>query len=193
MPHSAAMSSPCASSTCSRRYVLQLLRQRAAACRSAASGDGGTSREQDEVVIGDVRNHHDVLRRRVFARVELTKRIGRVFQHIVQLLPAVDLLDLLVPDEMDVQHGEFAAAVEQLARPFDHDGQCGEAGQPVVQQLLVAEQLGGFLTACAARRDRLPAAARPRCGLQALPRHRQVAAAIRRHCARAHGAAAAAG
>jgi hypothetical protein len=107
-------------------------------------GRRGDLGEEDEVIVRDVRHHHDVLGGRVLARVEVAHGGGGRLEYVVELLPAVDLLDLLVPHEVDVEYGQLAAVLEQVAGTLDHDGQGREAGQLVVEQLFVADELRGF-------------------------------------------------
>src|SRR3954468_19738117 len=71
--------------------------------------------EEDEVVV--VREAHHEPRRTQRGVVEkLADGSGSGFQNRIELLPPVDLLDLRVAHEVEVEHNELAALLEQRAR-----------------------------------------------------------------------------
>ena len=74
--------------------------------------------------------------------VELAHRASRGLQHLIQLLPAVDLLQLRVPDELDVEDGERSGAFQNLPPMLEHHREGGKAGEAVEKELLVAQVLG---------------------------------------------------
>ncbi len=104
--------------------------------------------EEDEVVVSRVRHHQQALLIAPLTVVEHAHRVGRGLQNLIQLLPAVDLLQLGVADELDVHDRDPPRPLQHLTATLHHDREGREAGEPVVEQLLVAEVLrdaGGHL------------------------------------------------
>ena len=107
--------------------------------------------EEDEIVVVREAHHHARVPE-VIVIEELANRTGCRFQYRVQLLPPVDFLDLRVADEVEVEHDELAALLEELARPLDRDGQGGQPGEGVVQHLLLLHLVHPVSVLCAERR-----------------------------------------
>ena len=59
----------------------------------------------------------------------------------VELLPAVNLLDLRVSNEVQVEDDQLSALLELRANPVDRDRQRGKPGDRVVQHLLKLDAL----------------------------------------------------
>ena len=104
---------------------------------------GNTGRrhvEEDEVVVvGEA--HHQARRAQRRVVEKLAHRGGGRLEHRVELLPPVDLFDLRVANEVEIQHDQLAALLEQRARPLDHHRQRRQAGERVVEHLLVLDAL----------------------------------------------------
>ena len=81
---------------------------------------GGWHVKEDEVVIVGEAHHQARIARCRRVVEKLAHRRRRRLENGIQLFPTVDLLDLRVADEVEVQHDEFAAFLEEPPRPLDH-------------------------------------------------------------------------
>jgi hypothetical protein len=122
--------------------------------------------EEDEIVV--VREaDHDAGGAELVVVEEVTHGARRRLEDRVELLPAVDLLDLGVAHEAEVQHDELAPLLEQLPRALDRDGQRRQARERVVEHLLVLDPVDSLRVGRSERsatRDRRPDARRDLLG-----------------------------
>ena len=149
------MSSPCASSILRADVALEARRHlRDLTFRRRRHAAGRHVEEDEVVVVGEA--HHHARRAEIVVVEEIAHRARRRLEHGVELLPAVDLLDLRVAHEVEVEHDELTALLEQLARALDGDGQRGQPGERIVEHLLVLDPIDTLRHRRAERRHRAP-------------------------------------
>ena len=119
-----------------RRYRLSLLRDL----------------QKDEVIVVRKADHHS--RGADRARVEEIVHGPRGgLQHLIELLPAVDLLDLRVAHEVQIVNDHLAAILDQPAHALEHHRKCGHAREGIVEHLLVLHSVDAMREAEARRGD----------------------------------------
>ncbi len=77
----------------------------------------GNVEENEVVVVGEA--HHELRRRERSVAEEIAHCLRRRLEDVVQLFPAVDLLDLLVSVEVEIEDYKLAALLNRLAQHFE--------------------------------------------------------------------------